>query len=228
MRQRTIAVIAGVVGVLLAVAAYAAAEGTPPRPVSVPTKPPATGPGPVEIPVPACTAAKLAASYTLDPFSQGLGHVSYTLIIQNGARTSCVLHGPPSFRLLGRREQALPTHASTSPGGHYDVTLAPLQWAQAESRFSPDVPGPGEGSPCEPTATALRIGIGGAGVIAPMNPTPVCEHGAISFEPLVRARAERLACVGSLWSLDAEPASQCVPKLLGNSISERARREAKR
>jgi tetratricopeptide (TPR) repeat protein len=51
---------------------------------------------------------------------------------------------------------------------------------------------------------------------------------AFSFEPLVRARAERLACVGSLWSLDAEPASQCVPKLLGNSISERARREAKR
>ncbi len=51
---------------------------------------------------------------------------------------------------------------------------------------------------------------------------------AFSNDPVVRGRAERLACVGSLWSLDAEPASRCVPKLLSGKISERARREADR
>jgi len=196
---RIIAVIAAVAA-FLAGAAYAAADGTPIQPASAHTTTPVIGgPGPVKIPIPACTAAKLAASYTLDPFSQGLGHVSYTLIIENGSRrTSCRLYGARSFRLLGRDNQALPTHATTSPGGRYAVTLAPLQWAQADSRFSPDVPGPGEGSPCEQTATALRIGIGGGGVIAPMDPTPVCEHGAISFTRLAAVPIHRACRVAGL------------------------------
>lgn len=51
-----------------------------------------------------------------------------------------------------------------------------------------------------------------------------------SDDSLARARAERLACVGSLWSIDPDPARQCVPKLLSaaGSVSERARREAQR
>ncbi len=51
---------------------------------------------------------------------------------------------------------------------------------------------------------------------------------AFSADPLARARAERLACVGNLWSLDAEPAQQCVPKLIAGSVSARAQREAAR
>lgn len=53
---------------------------------------------------------------------------------------------------------------------------------------------------------------------------------AFSANPAMRARAERLACVGNLWSLDAEPAKQCVPKALGQAttLSERAQREATR
>jgi tetratricopeptide (TPR) repeat protein len=51
-----------------------------------------------------------------------------------------------------------------------------------------------------------------------------------SADALARARAERLACVGSLWSLDADPARQCVPKLISiaGSVSARAQREAER
>jgi hypothetical protein len=51
-----------------------------------------------------------------------------------------------------------------------------------------------------------------------------------SGNALVRARAETLACVGNLWSIDADPARRCVPKLLSasGSVSERARREAQR
>ena len=51
---------------------------------------------------------------------------------------------------------------------------------------------------------------------------------AFSADPLARARAERLACVGNLWSLDAEPSQQCVPKLLWGSVSARAQRQAQR
>jgi hypothetical protein len=51
---------------------------------------------------------------------------------------------------------------------------------------------------------------------------------AFSADPLARARAERLACVGNLWSLDAEPSQQCVPKLLWGTVTARAQRQAQR
>lgn len=51
---------------------------------------------------------------------------------------------------------------------------------------------------------------------------------AFSADPAARARAERLACVGNLWSLDAEPSQQCAPKLLWGSVSARAQRQAQR
>jgi len=164
--------------VTLAVAALAAPLAAAERGRSI------TAPAATAAKVPACKARNLAASYTLVPFSQGLGHVSYTLIIENGARRTCKLYAPRSFRLLGRNGQPLPTHGTTSPGGRYAVTLRPLQWAQTDSSFSPDIPGRGEGSPCEGTAVELRIGIGGGQVLAVMDPTPVCEHGAIGFSRL--------------------------------------------
>jgi hypothetical protein len=168
-----IAATAGAVAGPLALPEYAAANGTP-----------------------ACRAARLSAAYTLDPFSQGAGNVSYTLTVRNRSRTHCVLSAPLSVKLLGRRGQALPTRASTSPGGRYRVTLRAGEWAQADSRFSPDIQGPGEGVPCEATAHSLRVAIGGAHIVAAMDPTPVCGHGAIGFRRL-RAAGIEPACKAS-------------------------------
>jgi hypothetical protein len=50
--------------------------------------------------------------------------------------------------------------------------------------------------------------------------------GAFSADASARARAERLACVGSLWAVDPEPAHQCVPHLLPPSLDPGARRRA--
>jgi tetratricopeptide (TPR) repeat protein len=47
---------------------------------------------------------------------------------------------------------------------------------------------------------------------------------AFSSDAPARARAERLACIGSLWGLDPEPARACVPRLLPGSLSPQARR----
>jgi len=122
--------------------------------------------------------------------------VSYTLTITNQAQTACALAAPEPLRLLSKTGKPLPTHASTSPGGHYALTLAGGQWAQADSRFSPDVSGPGEGNPCAPTAHRLRIAIGSGHVLAPMDPTPVCGHGQIAFARL-RAVVIQPACAAA-------------------------------
>jgi hypothetical protein len=183
---RTIAVALAALVAGLAVAGYAAAR-----------TPPATGGGPPVIEVPApCGPSRLSATYTLDPFSQGAGHVAYTLTITNRSKRTCALPAPLPLRLLGKSGKALPTHASTSPGGHHSVPLAPGQWAQADSRFSPDISGPGEGNPCEPSAHSLRLAIGAGRIVAPMDPTPVCEHGQIAFARL-RAVTIHPACTAA-------------------------------
>jgi hypothetical protein len=63
--------------------------------------------------------------------------------------------------------------------------------AKATARFSPDVPGPGEpvGKTCEPKAYRLRVTPNGGGTLTvPIQPpTPVCEHGGMSFSALIAA-----------------------------------------
>jgi hypothetical protein len=192
MGARITAAIAATPVAVLVAAAYAGAAGAP----SIATVLVATGTvptTPTAVTVSACRAAQLSAVYALDPFSQGLGNVSYTLTITNKSKAICTVSWPLSVRLLGKHGQALPTHASASPSGPYQVTLAPKQWAQVESRFSPDVDGPGEGTPCEKTAHSLRIAVGSGHVVAPMDPTSVCEHGQIGFERLI-AIASHPAC----------------------------------
>lgn len=133
-----------------------------------------------------CRASALRATYSLVYGSNGLGHVEYLLTVTNHSRRACTVAAPLSVTLLGAHGQGLPTHATYERTGRYSVRLAAGQWAQAASRLSPDIAGPGEPGrgDCEPVAHALRIGVDGATVGAPMDPTPVCEHGAISFDAL--------------------------------------------
>ena len=65
------------------------------------------------------------------------------------------------------------------------VRLAPGASTRATARFSPDVPGPGEGgrARCEPVAYFFRVTApAGDTTKAGMKPpTPVCEHGRLFF-----------------------------------------------
>jgi hypothetical protein len=127
-----------------------------------------------------CSAPQLRAAFTILPFSNGAGHVSYTLTVIDRASTACRLHAPLSARLIGRHGRILPSNI-TSAGSRYTLTIPARGFAQATTRFSPDVNGKGEpGSPCEPVAVDLQITLANRGVVtAPMDPTSVCEHGSM-------------------------------------------------
>lgn len=133
---------------------------------------------------PPCIAGQLRAGYTAVPFSQGAGVVSYLLTVRNRSQQACTLTPPLSMQLLDRERRPLATDAD-SPGAGYQVVLAPGQWAQALSRFSPDIAGPGENpSECEPPAHFLALQIGNDRLLARMDPSPVCENGTIEFDRL--------------------------------------------
>ena len=101
--------------------------------------------------------------------------------MRNRSGQTCALTAPLPMQLLDRRGRPLATHVP-APDSGYEVVLAPGQWAQAVSRFSPDIAGPGENpNECEPPAHLLSIEIGADHVLAPMDPSPVCENGTISF-----------------------------------------------
>jgi len=130
---------------------------------------------------PPCVAGQLRAGYAVVPFSQGTGTVSYLLTVRNHSTDTCTLTPPLSMQLLDRRDRPLATRI-IAPAVEDQVVLAPGQWAQAQSRFSPDIAGPGENPrECEPPSHALALQIGGDRVVAPMDPSPVCENGTISF-----------------------------------------------
>jgi hypothetical protein len=72
------------------------------------------------------------------------------------------------------------------------VLLRPGKSAATTARFSPDVPGPGEGAvnhQCEPTAYKLRVSPSGGGsvVVAVTPATPICSHGLMTLRALSRA-----------------------------------------
>lgn len=142
--------------------------------------------GPPPIGHRSCAAWELNAVYAMVPGSNAAGHVEYTLTITHrSGSAACTLAGPLPLTLLGSHGQSLPTHVTTR-SGHYTLVLAHGQWAQATSQLSPDLAGPGEpmSGNCEPVAHALRITIGSATIRAPMDPTPVCEQGALGFDRL--------------------------------------------
>jgi hypothetical protein len=138
---------------------------------------------------PACTSTRLGGSFTVIPGSAGAGQTSYALTLTNTSDAPCYLSGLPDVQLLDAQGGKLPTSVSAAQPGQATAAKIELQRtssAKSEARFSPDVPGPGEGGankPCEPVAHQLQVTMTDGGtVLVPVNPpTPVCEHGALSM-----------------------------------------------
>jgi hypothetical protein len=162
-------------------------------------------------PPPPCTAAQLRATYAMVPESNATGHVEYLLTVTNRlAGPPCGLTVPLNVTLLARGGRTLPTHAGWSPGTLYTVTVLPGESAQVAAVLSPDLYGPGEPSRgnCEPVSHGLRIAVGFGVVRAPMDPTPVCEHGAMEFQKLMPVPVTPACSAGGLTATfrrDAPP-----------------------
>jgi len=142
---------------------------------------------------PPCTAAQLSGTFKAVPDSEGAGNIVFALRVKNSSTHTCFVSGTPDVTLLDKRGRKLPTHTAPSqPGANTAVlvTLAPGKTATATARFSPDVPGTGEQitGPCEPKAYWLRVSPNGGGTFrAPIEPpTPVCEHGGMTFSVFTR------------------------------------------
>jgi Domain of unknown function (DUF4232) len=143
----------------------------------------------------ACKASQLQGNFTVVRGSAGAGNIVYRLRVVNISPTTCFVSGLPVVRLLGKSGKPLPTNvraAQPGMGTAARIVLASGEAARADARFSPDVPGPGEPVlkyQCEPTAYKLRVTAPGGGTfIAPIAPpTPVCEHGTLSFKLFSRA-----------------------------------------
>jgi hypothetical protein len=145
---------------------------------------------------PACVGKDLSGAFAGVPGSAGAGSISYNLRLRNHSSHTCFVSGLPQLQLLGRTGKALPTHVRPSHPGALTavrVVVPPGGYTAATARFSPDVPGVGEGSygPCEPKAYRARVTVppGGGMVVVPLVPaTPVCEHGSMAFSVLVAGR----------------------------------------
>jgi hypothetical protein len=135
-----------------------------------------------------CTAAQLSGTFKAVPGSPGAGNIVYALRVKNTSAHTCYVTGIPGVTLLDRRNRKLPTHPRPSQPGALTavlVTLAPGKSTTATARFSPDVPGTGEQTigQCEPKTYWLRVAPNGGGTLrAPIQPpTPVCEHGGMTW-----------------------------------------------
>jgi hypothetical protein len=135
-----------------------------------------------------CKGPSLTGRFAVLPGSAGAGNIVYTLRLTNRSSAACSLTGLPVVSLRGKYGKKLPTHVHAAHPGQLTavlVTLEPGRSAAATARFSPDVPGPGEQTPgrCEPTAYRLAVTPNGGGTTSvPVKPpTPVCEHGYLSF-----------------------------------------------
>jgi hypothetical protein len=135
-----------------------------------------------------CAGNQLAGRFAVVYGSAGAGNIVYKLSLKNTSATPCTVTGLPAGQLLAKTKTKLPTHIRAAYPGRLTailVTLAPGGSAFATARFSPDVPGPGEGTigRCEPKAYWLRVSApgGGATTAKIVPPTSVCEHGTLSF-----------------------------------------------
>lgn len=142
-----------------------------------------------------CKGSELSGTFTAIRGSQGAGNIVYTLRLRNRSSGTCWVSGLPVATLLGKSGKKLPTHGRAEFPGEATaiiLRLAPGKSASANARFSPDVPGVGEGHPgqCEATAYTLLVTPNGGGAVrAPVSPpTPVCEHGQLSWSLLSAAR----------------------------------------
>lgn len=142
-----------------------------------------------------CSGAQLKGTFAVVPGSAGAGNIVYKLVVTNRSHKTCNVTGLPIVKLYGKTGKALPTHVIPAFRGALTailVRLAPGASAHATSRFSPDVPGPGEGNrkQCEPTAYWLHVSgqSGGIFAVAIRPPTPVCEHGQLQLSAYQRGR----------------------------------------
>jgi hypothetical protein len=135
-----------------------------------------------------CAGKQLAGRFAVVYGSAGAGNIVYKLALKNTSATNCTVTGLPQGQLLGNTKAKLPTHVRAAHANQLTailVTLKPGSSTYATARFSPDVPGTGEQmiGQCEPKAYWFRVTAPGGGTttvnVAP--PTPVCEHGTLSF-----------------------------------------------
>lgn len=140
-----------------------------------------------------CTGAQLAGTFRVERGSAGAGNIVYDLTLRNRSTRSCFVTGTPRVTLLDKRGRPQKTHILPAhPGAQTAVlvTLAPGGKTTATARFSPDVPGIGEGhvGRCEPTSYTLLVTPNGGGhVRVPIKPpTPVCEHGQLQLSVYTR------------------------------------------
>lgn len=138
--------------------------------------------------IPRCTGAELTGTFKAIPGSEGAGNIIYKLTVKNVSTKICSLSGLPAGTLLNKAGKAQTTSVIAEYKNRLAtfVTLEPGKSTIADARFSPDVPGVGEGAAgkaCEPTSYFFRLkGQGGGATtlkIAP--PTAVCEHGRLQF-----------------------------------------------
>lgn len=119
--------------------------------------------------------------------SAGAGNIVYTLRLTNAGQSPCTVGGLPQLQLLDSAGKDLPTKVTADKPGETGstVTLQPGGSATAQARFSPDVQGVGEGNPCEPKASLLRVTAPGGGTLdVKIDPaTSVCSHGLLQVTP---------------------------------------------
>jgi hypothetical protein len=134
---------------------------------------------------PAGCGARLAASFVAVPGSAGAGSITYHVKLTNHD-APCRVSGRPGLRLLDAHGDKLPTHVVPDHVGTGTAALITIRRghsAVADARFSPDIPGPNEGNPCEKTARMIRVTLPSPAhgtVTGPVKPaTAVCEHGRI-------------------------------------------------
>lgn len=143
-----------------------------------------------------CTTGQLAVRFTAVAGSAGAGNIVYALQVRNIFDNVCSVTGLPRLQLLDAKGKPLPTTQRAAQPGMGTAIFVPLQpgeSAWAAVRFSPDVPGPGEGGtgPCEPKAFKIRATVGTEAAVAtgPIVPaTPVCSKGALSVGLLSRVK----------------------------------------
>jgi hypothetical protein len=135
-----------------------------------------------------CKGSQLTGRFAVVPGSAGAGNIVYKLALKNTSATPCTVSGLPQGQLLGKTKAKLPTHIRAAHANQLTavlVTLAPGDRAYATARFSPDVAGTGEQTvgACEPKAYWFRVRAPGGGTttVQLVPPTPVCEHGMLSF-----------------------------------------------
>jgi len=143
-----------------------------------------------------CNGTQLTGRFAAVPGSAGAGNIVYALTLRNRSQRTCAVTGLPRVRLVGLHGRLLPTHVVAAAPNQLTaalIVLAPGASARATARFSPDVPGPGEGKPgaCEPKAYRLSVAPrgGGATVMSIAPPTSVCEHGQLQFSAYAAARS---------------------------------------